>query len=183
MAHLTERLKKEYTPKLLHEFGFVCYQCDRILEKGKYVYEHLNGNRLDSRYENICWSHQSCNVKKENYSDMQIKAIELLRRREEAGIDFISTPDAVEEITSERDVNKTLFPFTEQMLSERINTDGNYPLKDALAEIPYAAQKRFGFGSEGAVRRYVKQLTCKQAPFDTITNNKGEKLIVKRVGN
>ena len=167
----------------LQEFGYICYQCEESLEGKNWVYEHLDGNRHHNEYTNIALCCQSCNIKKAIDFDMQIKATDLQQKREEASIKYIETPDAIEETSSERDVNKMLFPLTEQIISERVNTDGHYPLKDALAEIPYIAQKRYGCGAEPTVRRYIKQLTSKLAPFEIVTEEKGIKLICRRMNN
>ncbi len=167
----------------LQEFGYKCYQCEISLEGKNWVYEHLDGNRKHNEYTNIALCCQSCNIKKANDFDMQIKATDLKQKREEASIKYVETPDAIEETSSERDVNKMLFPLTEQIISERINTDGHYPLKDALAEIPYIAQKRYGCGAEPTIRRYIKQHTSAVGPFEIVTDEKGIKLICRRMNN
>ncbi len=182
-GHLTNALKKNYLPRLLQEFGYKCIFCENSLEEKNYVFEHLDDQRQHNEYTNIALACQSCNIKKANDYDMKINAIELKKQREEASIKYVETPDAIEETSSERDVNKMLFPLTEQIISERVNTDGNYRLNDALAEIPYIAQKRYGCGAEPTVRRYIKQLTSKLAPFEIVTEEKGIKLICKRMNN
>lgn len=181
MTHLTEKLKKDYLPKLIQEFGFICYQCKNTPQN--YIFEHLNDKRLDSRYENIALACQSCNIKKiENY-DMKIKAEELLKKREETGFKYLENVSALEEISTERQANKILFKFTEQFIEERINTDGKYNLKDAISEIPYVAQKRFGIGAENTIRRYLKQLTCQSAPCQIVRDDNGNDWICRRILN
>jgi len=181
--HLTEALKRKYLPRLLQEFGFKCIHCKESLDGKNYVFDHLDDQRSHNEYSNIAPSCQSCNIKKINDYDMKINAIELKKQREEASTIYVETPDAIEETSSERDVNKMLFPLTEQIISERINTDGHYHLKDALAEIPYIAQKRYGCGAEPTIRRYIKQHTSKTAPFEIVTDEKGTKLICRRLNN
>ena len=181
--HLTEALKRKYLPRLLQEFGYKCYLCGESLDGKNWVYDHCDDNRKHNEYTNIGPAHQSCNIKKINDYDMKINAIELKKQREEASIKYVETPDAIEETSSERDVNKMLFPLTEQIISERVNADGYYPLKDALAEIPYIAQKRYGCGAEPTIRRYLKQLTSKLAPFEIVTDEKEIKLICRRMNN
>jgi len=181
--HLTNAIKQKVLPRHLEEFGFNCYQCRESLEKKTWVYDHLDDNRRHNEYSNLAICCQSCNIKKANDFDMKFIALDLKKQREEASIKYVETPDAIEETSSERDVNKMLFPLTEQIISERVNTDGNYPLKDALAEIPYISQKRYGCGAEPTVRRYLKQLTSKLAPFEIVTDEKGIKLICKRMNN
>jgi len=181
--HLTDALKRKYLPRLLQEFGYKCIFCNESLDGKAMVFEHLDDQRKHNEYTNIALACQSCNVKKINDYDMKIKAVELKKQREEASIKYLETPDAIEETSSERDVNKMLFPLTEQIISERVNTDGNYPLKDALAEIPYIAQKRYGCGAEPTIRRYIKQHTSKMAVFEIVTDEKGIKLICRRMNN
>lgn len=183
MGYLTESLKKKYLPRLLQEFGFICYQCNSILNGVNYVFEHLNDTRLDSRYENTALACQSCNVKKINNFDMKLKAQELLKQREEAGIKYLENHDALEEISSERKLNKLLMSFTKQYLEERVNTDGKIRLKDALDEIVYLCQERFGAGAEPTIRRYLKSLTCGVASFQIVTDESGEDWITRRLLN
>jgi len=114
---------------------------------------------------------------------MKFIALDLKKQREEASIKYVETPDAIEETSSERQVNKILYPLTEKIISERVNTDGHYPLKDALAEIPYIAQKRYGCGAEPTIRRYIKQHTSAVGPFEIVTDEKGIKLICRRMNN
>ena len=181
--HLTEALKRKYLPRNLQEIGYKCIFCKESLEGKNYVFEHLDDNRKHNEYTNIALACQSCNIKKANDFDMKFIALDFKKQREEASIKYVETPDAIEETSSERDVDKMLFPLTEEIISERVNTDGHYPLKDALAEIPYIAQKRYGCGAEPTVRRYIKQLTSKLAPFEIVTDEKGIKLICKRMNN
>lgn len=112
---------------------------------------------------------------------MKIKATELLKHREEAGLTYTVTPTAIEEISSERKVNRLLFPFTEEYLAQKINTHGHVELSEALNEICYSAQKRFGAGAEPTVRRYVAQLTCSVAPFQIVADKHGNNMITKRI--
>jgi len=168
---------------LLQEFGYKCYQCEKSLDGTVWIFEHLDDNRKHNEYTNICPAHQSCNIKKANNFDMKIKATDLKRQREEASLKYVETPDAIEETSSEREVNRILVPLTEQIISERVDTDGTYPLKDALAEIPYIAQKRYGCGAEPTIRRYINGLVSKAGPFEIVTDDKGNKLICRRMNN
>ncbi len=183
MGHLTEKMKKDDLPRYLQEFGFICYQCEQSLAGRDYLYEHLNDRRLDSRYENIALCCYPCNAKKIRDFDMQMKAQELLKKREEAGFKFVENPTAIEEISSESQKNRLLFPFTERIIEERVNTDNKYKLQDALTEIPYLTQKKFGCGAEPTIRRYIKQITCASAPFQIVTDDKGIDWICRRILN
>ena len=166
MAYLTEKMKKDYLPRYLQEFGFICYQDGESLTGRDYVFEHLDDHRNHSEYVNIALSCYPCNAKKIRDYDMQIKAQELLKKREEAGFKYVENPTAIEEISSESQKNRLLFPFTERIIEERVNTDNKYKKDDALTEIPYLAQKKFGCGAEPTIRRYIKQLTCASAPLE-----------------
>jgi len=173
----------KYLPRNLQEFGFRCIHCEESLEGKNYVFDHLDDNRKHNEYSNIALACQSCNIKKANDFDMKFKALDIKKQREEGSIKYVETPDAIEETSSERQVNKMLFPLTEQIISERVNSDGHYPLKDSLAEIPYIAQKRYGCGAEPTIRRYIRQLTSKVGPFEIVTDEKGLKIICKRMNN
>ena len=184
MKSLTNSFKNEIFPKLIQEFGFVCVLCEKPIEKGEnWDFCHLNDKSRDNRIENIGISHHSCNVRMINDIDMKLKAQELLRQREEAGLKFQENPTTLDEISSERKANKILFPFTKQYLTEQINTDSKILLADALAEICYLTQEKYGIGAEPTIRRYIKQLTCGVAPFQIITDDKGKDWIVRRVLN
>ena len=183
MPPLTLKMKKDYLPRYLQEFGFVCYQCGISLVGIDYIHEHLNDKRFDSRYENIALCCYPCNAKKIKDYDMQIKAQELLKKREEAGFKYVENPTAIEEISSESQKNRLLFPFTERIIEERVNTDNKYKLQDALTEIPYLSQKKFGCGAEPTIRRYIKQITCASAPFEIVTDDKGIVWICRRILN
>ena len=86
---------------------------------------------------------------------------------------------AIDEI----EINKTLYNFTKQYISEHVQTDGKYSFDDAITELPFLCQERFGHGSEQTIRRYVKQLTCGVAPFQVIKDESNKKWIVRRTLN
>ena len=180
--YITETQKMRILPNHIKEFnGLVCYQCENQLGPD-YEHDHLNKNRNDNRDENIALICRSCNAKKELNSDMEIKAYELLKKREDAGLKFLEDKDAGKE-PSEIEINKALFNYTKQFITERVNTDGNYLFNDALNEIVYLCQEKFGHGSEQTVRRYINQLTCAVAPYQIVRDDKNKKLICKRVLN
>ncbi|MCH7649218.1 MAG: hypothetical protein IIA83_11510 [Thaumarchaeota archaeon] len=183
MPPLTLKMKKDYLPRYLQEFGFVCYQCGISLVGKDYVWEHMDDHRLHSHYENVALCCVSCNTKKIKEYDMKIKAIEFLKKREETGFKYVETPDAVEEISSESQKNRLLYPFTKQIVTEHVDTDNKYKLQDALTEIPYLSQEKFGCGAEPTIRRYIKQLTCHSAPLQIVTDDKGIDWICRRILN
>lgn len=180
--NMTQLLKLKLLPLLIKlQNGFNCYQCGKALHGDDYVFEHLNDNRFDNRPENIALCCQSCNIKKISNMDMKIKAQELLKSNEERGI----TPNedtSHESKSNEIEINRTLRPFCKQYLTERVLTDGKISYKDALLELTYLSQEKFGCGSETTIRKYLAELTCKVTPFMIIKEGK-ERYIVKRTGN
>ena len=137
-SFITESKKKAWLPRLINDQGgFICYQKGETLKPGHYVFEHLNDRRDDTRYENIGLACSSCNIKKIDDYDMKLKAIELLRKKEEAGLKYLEDETAHENNSSEIEINKALFNFTKQYISEQIALEGKYSLDDAIAELPY----------------------------------------------
>jgi len=183
-SFLTESKKKAWLPRLIEDQGgFICYQCDDTLKPGHYVFEHLNDRRDDTRYENTGLGCVSCNNKKPYELDMQLKAQELLAKKEEAGLKYLEDETAHEQTSSEININKALYSFTKQYITEKIVTDVNVSFDDAVSELPYLTQERFGHGSEQSVRRYLKQLTCKASEWQVVKDDKNKKIICKRVLN
>jgi len=180
-SFLTESKKKKWLPRHIDDQdGFVCYQCDDTLKPGHYVFEHLNDNREDSRYENNALACVSCNNKKPHSFDMQLKARELLKKKEEAGLKYLEDHGAHENNSSEIEINKILYSFTEKYISEQIAANVNIPFNETLSELTYLAQKRFGHGAESTFRRNLKSLTCPIADWQVVRDNKNKKIICKR---
>ena len=180
-SFLTESKKKAWLPRLINDQGgFVCYQCDDTLKPGHYCFEHLNDHRDQTYYENTGLACNSCNIKKINDYDMKLKAQDLLAKKEEAGLKYLEDETAHENNSSEIEINKALFNFTKQYITEKITLEGKYSLDDAIAELPYLCQERFGHGSEATIRRYLKQLTSKVSEWQVIKDDKNKKWICKR---
>ena len=178
---LTKSKKEKFLPYLIkRQNGHNCYQCNSQLDSN-YIFEHLNDNRFDNRIENMALACQSCNIKKINDYDMKMKATELLKSNEERGItpDEDTTPESK---SNEIEINRIVRPFCKQYLEERVYTDGKITFNDALPELTYLSQEKFGCGAEGTIRKYLSELTCKVAPFMIIKEGK-ERFIVKRTGN
>ena len=180
-SFLTESKKKAWLPRLINDqLGFVCYQCGETLKPGHYVFEHLDDKRERTRYEATALACVSCNNKKPHETDMQLKAQDLLRKKEEVGLKYLECETAHENNSSEIEINKTLFNFTKRYITEKITLEGKYSLDDAIAELPYLCQERFGHGSEATIRRYLKQLTSKVSEWQVIKDDKNKKWICKR---
>ena len=180
-SFITESKKKNWLPRLIEDQnGFICYQCDDTLKPGHYVFEHLSDKRKDSRYENIALCCVSCNNKKPHDFDMQLKAIELLKKKEEMGLKYLEDNTAHENNSSEIEINKLLYNFTKQHITQQIALEGKYSFDDAVSEIPYLCHERFGHGSEVTIRKYLKSLTCKASEWQVVKDDKGKKWICKR---
>ncbi len=180
---LTQNQKLKLLPLLIKwQNGLFCYQCESVLHGDDYVFEHLNDRRFDNRPENIALCCQSCNIKKINDIDMKLKAVEHLKKNEERGINTFENNDGLEAKSNEIEINRTLRPFCKQYLIEIVNTDGKLSVKDAISELTYLSQEKFGCGAEGTIRKYLSEITCKVAPFMIIKEGK-ERFIVKRIGN
>jgi len=182
---LTQTIKRKFLSQLIKRDGFVCYQCEKPLGKNDYVYEHLDDNRHHNNFENIALAHQSCNIKKINDFDMQIKAQEKLKQNEEMCLSERKLEDESghERYSSEISINTENYSFTEQYISEHVGTDGSLLFSDALNSITYLCKKRTGHGSDQAVRRYVKELTCTESPYMITKNDEGKRVIIKRMAN
>jgi len=176
---LTTSLKQKYLPQLIQRDGFSCHYCQKQLGSD-YVYDHLDDNRFHNQIENIVLACQSCNIKKATHFDLQFLAQEKRKQNEEMGLKFVEDRSISENLPSEIEINKTLYNFTKQYITERVNTDGSLPYTDALNEIVYLCQEKFGHGSEQTVRRYINQLTCGVADYQVIKDQEGKKQIVKR---
>jgi len=148
--------------------------------KGDYIFEHLNSNRQDNRIENLVLACTPCNIKKITYSDYGLMAQDKLEQNEEAGLKYLEDNIAHENNSSEIEINKALYSFTKQYLSERIASETNVSYDDTLTELTYLAQERFGHGSEPTFRKYLKSLTCKVSQLQIVKDAKNKKIICKR---
>ena len=77
IKYLSATKKLEYLPLLYNKQKGKCLYCKNHFERlNDAVFDHLNNNRQDNRYENLCLVHQACNIKKATYLDYQIIANE-----------------------------------------------------------------------------------------------------------
>ncbi|MCH7648222.1 MAG: HNH endonuclease [Thaumarchaeota archaeon] len=177
---LTQSLKQKDLPILIQrDNGFNCLYCKKPLT-GDYIFEHLNSDRLDNRIENLALSCQSCNITKITDYDLDLIAQEKLKQNEAAGLKYLEDGTAHENNSSEIEINKALYSFTEQYLSEQITAHVNILFDDTLTELTYLAQKRFGHGSEATFRKYLKSLTCKVSELQVVKDDKIKKIICRR---
>ncbi len=109
-----------------------------------------------------------------NFSSLIIKTIWC------AGFKYLEDETAHENNSSEIEINKALYNFTKQYITEKIALEGKYSFEDSISELPYLCQERFGHGSEATIQRYLKQLTCKASEWQVIKDDKNKKWITKR---
>ena len=177
---LTQSLKQKYLPILIQrDSGLNCLYCKEPLT-GDYIFEHLNSKRLDNRIENLALSCQSCNIQKITNCDLELIAADKLKQNEEAGLKYLEDTEAHKQYSSEIEINKLLYAFTEQYVSEQIAIHVNISFDDTLTELTYLAQKRYGHGSEATFRKYLKSITCKVSELQVVKDDKGKKIICKR---
>jgi len=178
--YMTKKQKKEFTSVSIDRHGgWKCFYCNEPLTN-EYDIDHLNDNPRDNRFENYEACHHKCNMDKQNNYDYKIMAKEQLRLNEETGYRFLEDENAHRQTSTEMQVNGLVYNFTKQHISERIAVDGEYPHEDAIAEIPYLTQEKYGHGSEVTVRKYIKQLTSKVSKWQVVRDDKGRKIICKR---
>jgi len=176
-------MKRKDLPIIIQrDDGFQCFYCKKPLT-GDYIFEHLNSNRQDNRIENLVLACQPCNIKKIHYSDYSLMAQDKLEQNEEAGLKYLEDQGAHENNSSEIEINKILYNFTQQYLSERIAADTNISFEETLTELTYLTQERFGHGSEATFRKYLKSLTCKASQLQVVRDDKKKKIICRRVLN
>lgn len=160
--------------------GFICLCCKNPLGRD-YIRDHLNNDRSDNRRENMALLCRSCNLKKLNNYDYQIIAADKLKQNEDASTKYLEDREAHKQYSSEIEISTFLYEHTKQYLTEQTTLNGGISFDDTLAEIVYTAQEKIGHGAESTIRKILKSLTCKRAPFQVVKNpDNGEKLICKR---
>jgi len=185
--HLSEKQKIEYLPLLIkRDGGFKCFYCNLPLSYTFYIYEHLNDNPKDCRLANIVLACQSCNNKKPDDFDMQIRAMDKLRQNENTN--FVGERNCVEdktsnEVSTEIEINTSNFEIVQQYITESIVTNNFIEYRDALDSCVYLCKKKTGHGSQQSVRNYLSTLTSAVAPFQIIRDENKKKIITKRSGN
>jgi len=187
MRSLSHKLKMEYLPILIErDGGFCCWFCKKELTLKTYIFEHLNGNRLDNRIENIVLACQSCNIKKKFHSDLQILAKEKLQDNENKNFlrekKYVETQDR-DTSSAEIQINVSNFDITKQFLTETILIDSSIEFSEALNCCTFLCKDRTGHGSQQSVRNYIATLTSSVGPFMIIKDENKKKIIVKRKGN
>lgn len=186
LKQLTATKKGEYLPALYNKQNGQCLYCKLHFAKiTDAIFDHLNNNRRDNRYENLCLAHQSCNIKKATYLDYQIIANEQLKLNEDQ---VLSERENIEDkspldASSEIQISQSNYPIVEQFITERVNIDGSIDYHDALYGAVYKCKISTGYGSPQSVRGYIATLTSLVSPF-MITKDEQtkKKIIVRRTG-
>ncbi|MGI0047768.1 MAG: HNH endonuclease [Nitrosotalea sp.] len=186
IKQLSSSKKVEYLPVLYNRQRGKCFYCREsfeLLEDA--IFDHLNNNRLDNRLENLCLTHQKCNIKKATYVDYQIMANEQLKRNEDQ---VLSERKNIEDRTpsdasTEIQINQANYSIVEQFITERVNTDGRIEYSDALHGSTYKCKSITGHGSTQSVRGYIGILTSFVSPLMITKDEKTrKKFIVRRTG-
>lgn len=183
---LTQRLKLNFLPLLVkRDCGFNCWYCKKPLSIFNYIYEHLNNNRKDNRFENLVLACSSCNNKKPHDPEMKQRGLEKLSQNETSNYlceRKISEANLTQEVSNEIDINVSNYEIVEQYISERVKTDGYILYKNALHSCTYLCKEKTGHGSQPCVRNYISALSSEIGPFEIVRDDNKKKIIVVRKG-
>lgn len=190
---LTERQKANWINPLLARDGYQCFYCKGKFGKNGYVFDHLNDNSQDNRFDNLVLVHQSCNVRKNSFAEYQVMAKDKLRYNESKNFlvewEREQKQSIHKETSDEADLNKTIIRITKQFLiQELLPQMGHEPrrdeihMKEAIECICYLVQEETGRGSHTAVQRHLETLTCLISKQFARKEVNGKKYIIRREG-
>ncbi len=190
---LTERQKATWINPLIDRDGLQCFYCKGKFGKNGYVFDHLNDNPHDNRFDNIVLAHQGCNVKKGSYPEYQVIAQDKLRKNESENFfgewERENKQRTHKETSDEADLNKTIIKFSEQYLCQELlpqmgheSRRDEIPMKEATECVSYLVLKETGRGSHTAVQRHLETLTCAISKEFDIKEVNGKKYIIRRQG-
>lgn len=175
-----------------------CFYCEEgFAKENPAIWEHLNGDDHDNRFDNLVWSHQQCNVKKSFNFDWQIKAIDKLKEnvrnnflreyeRDKKRAKLADTDSHT--TTKEIDINVIHNKIAQEYLIERLGTNENLgpeselDYSDTLNCTTYQCLQKTGHGSKQAIRNYLDVLTCSIASFEKVKVD-GRTVIRRRTEN
>ena len=178
--NLSSALKKKYFQILIiRDGGFKCFYCDTILNYSSFIYDHLNNDRSDNRFENIVLACQSCNNKKPSDKIMQDRAIQKLKQNEESNFMREKICENLSETSAEIEINIKNFDIVEEYITHEIDLRGTFDYSTALNSCVYICRQKTGHGSQQSVRNYISTLTSKEAPFVVVRDENGKKIIVR----
>lgn len=181
--------KRRYLELIIERDGALnCLYCHRRLTVKTVIFEHLDDDNRDNRLDNLAFSCQSCNVKKNYDTKIMDKALCKLEANERGifvGEKYLqkitsSEPDQNIQVSKEIDINTTNYEITEKYIVDIIETNGLIKYKVALDSCVYLCKKKTGHGSQQSVRNYLASLTSVVAPFEITHDEKNQKIIIKK---
>jgi len=183
MSRPTYTQKRKWEPIINQQTGYNCFFCKRYdlpLEYG-----HLNGDKNDSRPENIAKMCHPCNCKMKDDYDMKFIALEQLERNESSTLACGKAYESVgttEDLTSCQAISKINFTITEQYITEQLRIDSYLLVREAVKEINGITRKLNNTGSESAIYRYLRILTSTAYPYEFASNENGQDIIRRKLG-
>lgn len=179
---LTSSQKLKIRDLLVQRDGISCPYCKQDIDSQNCEIDHLDDNPYNNEFYNFALCHSGCNKAKRNNFDYKIIASEKINLNK-----LITSINPVEitepENSPEIEHNINVYGFVKQILTERVNTDGEIEYSDALNGFTYLASEKFEHCSQTTMRKHLDILTSFTAPFMITKNNKGKKVIVRRIGN
>lgn len=190
---LTERQKAKWINPLIDRDSFQCFYCAGKFGKNSYVFDHLNDNPNDNRFDNLVLAHQSCNVRKGCYIEYQVIARDKLRKNEAENFlvewERERKHSTHKETSDEADLNKTIIKFSKQFLYQELLPQMDHeprrdeiPMKEAIECVCYLVQDETGRGSHTAVQRHLETLSCAISKEFERKEVNGKKFIIRRQG-
>ncbi len=180
MSRPTYTQKRKWNPVIVQQTGYYCFHCkcpntpDTPLEYG-----HLNGNKDDSRPENLAFMCHVCNNKMRLDGDMQILSNDQLIKNEDAVLACERT-DATEE-SSQQETSRINKQLTYTFLLERTMNGDDILLSDTVNAVTNLCYDNNKTGSQAAVRRYVDQFSNPyNGKFVIFTDHEGKKRIRRK---
>jgi len=173
-----------YFQLIVERDGYRCFYCKegfatiRPLE-----YDHLNNDMNDTRPENLVVSHHECNNKKKTNSDLQIKAQEKLIQNEKVVLACerkLADTGTTEDLTSSQAIGKANRPVALQWLEEHLIMEQEILLKYAVPAIVNLCQKKTGWGSHAAIRRYIEEWSNPYNGKFTLSKNQSGETVIRR---
>jgi len=180
MSRLSYSNKRKWDPIIVKQTGSPCLFCkcpntvDNPLEYG-----HLNGNRDDTRPENLAYMCKSCNNKMKSNFDMQIQANDQLIENEKA-VFACESIDATKE-SSQQETSRINKQLAYTFLLEHTMNGDDILLSDCVNAITNLCYDNNKTGSQAAVRRYIDQFSNPyNGKFIIFTDHEGKKRIKRK---
>jgi len=180
MSRLTYTHKRKWDPLIVKQTGRYCFFCKcPDTSETPLEYGHLNGNRDDSRPENLAFMCHVCNNKMKTDFDMQNIAIDQLIKNEKAVLACERT-DATED-SSQQETSRINKQLAYTFYFEHTMNGDDILLADAVNAITNLCYDNNKTGSQAAVRRYTDQFSNPfNGMFVIFTDHEGEKRIRRK---